>query len=100
MWDSQDLYNPQQRILALKRELALLPDADYVASVQAKDLADVVAAALGADYTVFGDLSALPHLTTEGSLGTVEDRESAVAVADDAAIYLVDIFESTIFHDH
>lgn len=52
VWESQDLYNPQQRILNLKRELALLPDADYVASVQAKDLADTVAAALGPDYTV------------------------------------------------
>lgn len=44
--------SPLERIRALKRELALLPDCDYVASVQAKDLADAVALVLGPDYTV------------------------------------------------
>lgn len=52
IWDPQELFNPKQRIIDLKRELALLPDADYAASIQAKDLAEAVAAALGSDYAV------------------------------------------------
>lgn len=55
VWDAVQL-DPQERIKSIKRELALLPDCDYVASVQAKDLADAVAAALGDGYTVAAEI--------------------------------------------
>lgn len=47
-----NVWDPEFRVQIIKRELALLPDSDYVASVQAKDLADEVAQALGSDFTV------------------------------------------------
>lgn len=42
----------EEKHQALQKLLATLPDADFVASVQAKDLAFEVAASLGPDYTV------------------------------------------------
>lgn len=49
---STNIWDPQYRMLELRRILATLPDADFAASAQAKDLATEVAQALGDDYSV------------------------------------------------
>lgn len=49
---STNIWDQDSRMAELRRILATLPDADFAASVQAKDLAFEVAQALGADYVV------------------------------------------------
>ena len=47
-----NIWDAEYRTLELRRILATLPDADFAASAQAKDLATEVAEALGDDYSV------------------------------------------------
>lgn len=46
------IWDDGHRMAEIRKELSSLPDADYAASCQAKDLASTVAESLGQDYTV------------------------------------------------